>query len=401
MRDDKRIVSVVLFTCVFLFVYTEVLLSPFYPQFFQKVFGVEDYGFTGWYIFACRLTVVLASPVWGFLSKKIDSKRLLIAGQAGTAISCALMAISENEQQFLVFSIMLLIFKSSYLLLYTIMIQAAGSEKKQVTGTYHAVLQSAIIASTITSGWVINLAAPLQIFWWIALLDLLQGIVCFIVFKKSFRNKTTFESVVDKSEENDVQGTEKNEVNIMFFVKMALLIFTLHFSVNVIRPFFTIFTEGTFHTSFVSSSILFLIPSLMAVLALPVIKRCSLEKLPSFYKISGWLLFLSLIVQGISPGLGWLIFSRCLFGFCLAICQAILDIYLFQRSQNAHYHYSILSSFQNLGLLLAPLSALALVEDYSLASPFIAAAFIFALHLIIVGAATYRNKAMNGTKTAE
>lgn len=392
MRAGKRVVPSVLFACVFLFVYTEVLLSPFYPQFFQKVFGVQEFSFTGFYIFVCRLTVVISSPIWGVLARKVDGKRLLIIGQIGTALSCALMALSKSEHQFLMFSILLLAFKSSYLLLYTIMIQAAGNERRKVTGTYHAVFQSAVIASTITSGWVINLAHPLQVFWWIALFDLLQGIVCFAVFRRGFAKETLLEPVAEQTE-------KKGEGDIAFLVKMALLIFTLHFSVNIIRPFFTVFTEETFDMTSVGGSFLFLIPSLMAVLALPAIKRLSMGRLHTLYKASGLLLFIGLLLQGISSDIGWFILSRCLFGFFLAICQASLDIYLFQRSHHTHYHYSILSSFQNLGLLLAPISALVLVEDYSLSSPFVAASFIFVIHLIIAAVTMYMRNRSEETST--
>lgn len=56
----------VLFVCAFTYIFSEVLLAPFYPVFFEKVFGVEDLSYTGFYIFICRVTVVLTAPFWGF-----------------------------------------------------------------------------------------------------------------------------------------------------------------------------------------------------------------------------------------------------------------------------------------------------------------------------------------------
>ncbi len=312
---------------------------------------------------------------------------MLLIGQVGTAISCVLMALSANAYQFLAFSVLLLIFKSSYLLLYTIMIQAAGQEKKNVTGVYHAVIQTAIIAATVMSGWVIGLANPLQVFWWIALLDFLQAAVCFFVLRRV--------AIIDNSIPAEADTMLKNRVDIRFLAKMALLIFTLHYAVNIIRPFFTVFTEETYHTTIIGSSLLFLIPSLMAVAALPVMKKCSSQRILSLYKMSGLLLLISLVLQGVASNLWVLILARCLFGFTLAVCQASLDMYLFERSRNVHSDYSVLSSFQNIGLLLAPLSALALVEDYSIVSPFIAAGVIFVVHLFVVTITSYRKRTVH------
>ena len=112
-NPKSKIVAGSLFLCVFLAIFNEVLLSPFYPQFFRKVFGVEDLAYTGFYIFVCRLTVVLSAPIWGILSRRLEVKHLLYIGQAGTAVMTALLGTSTNVQQFLIYTIVLLLFKSS------------------------------------------------------------------------------------------------------------------------------------------------------------------------------------------------------------------------------------------------------------------------------------------------
>ncbi|WP_221563505.1 MFS transporter [Alkalihalobacillus sp. TS-13] len=375
MYAGQRLNTFILFSCIFLFVGTEVLLSPFYPQFFEKVFGIKDLGFTGMYVFLCRLTVVLISPIWGLLSKRYNAKRLLLIGQTGTAIACVLMATSQTEMQFLVFSICLLFFKSSYLLLYTILLQHAGKGRKRVTGLYHAVFQSSVIVATLASSWVIQLEDPLIVFWWAATLDAVQAIVCFFIFKR-------LRAYVAVPQDLDTTGNRVGSFG--FLMKMALIIFTLHFSVTLIRPFFTLFSERELHTSVFTSSLLFLVPSLMAVVAAPLIMKCKSDKLPFLYKIAGITLFISLFVQGFVVTIPVFILFRCLFGVSLAICQASLEIVLFQRGGNVHYQYGIVSAFQNLGLLLAPLSATYLVESHSLQHPFIFAGVAAAIHLGLV-----------------
>ncbi|WP_261132238.1 MFS transporter [Bacillus sp. Marseille-Q3570] len=392
MYAGQRLNTFILFGCIFLFVGTEVLLSPFYPQFFEKVFGIEDLSFTGMYVFLCRLTVVLISPIWGLLSKRYDAKRLLLIGQTGTAIACVLMAMSQTEMQFLVFSICLLFFKSSYLLLYTILLQHAGKARKRVTGLYHAVFQSSVIVATLASSWVIQLDDPLIVFWWAAALDAVQAIICFFVFKR-------LRAYVAVPQDRDM--TSNRLVSFGFLMKMALIIFTLHFSVTLIRPFFTLFSERELNTSVFMSSLLFLVPSLMAVLAAPFIMKCKSEKLPFFYKIAGITLVISLLVQGFVVTIPAFILFRCLFGLSLAICQASLEIVLFKRDGNVHYQYGIVSAFQNMGLLLAPLCATYLVESYSLQQPFIFASVAAVLHLGLVLLTIYSKAGVQEEKRIE
>ncbi|WP_408010511.1 MFS transporter [Pseudalkalibacillus sp. A8] len=375
MYAGQRLNTIILFSCIFLFVGTEVLLSPFYPQFFEKVFGIDDLSFTGMYVFLCRLTVVLISPIWGLLAKRFDAKSLLLIGQTGTALACVLMAMSQTEQQFLIFSICLLVFKSSYLLLYTILIQHAGKAKKRVTGLYHAVFQSSVVVATLASSWVIQLDDPLVVFWWAAALDAIQAIVCFLVFSRM----SAFVAVAKEPE-----AIRKRVTGFGFLIKMAMIIFTLHFSVTLVRPFFTLFSEQELHTSVFSSSLLFLVPSIMAVAAAPLIIKCRTEKLSSLYKIAGIILAVSLLFQGIVTSLPLFVLFRCLFGLALAICQASLEIVLFQRGGNVHYQYGIMSAFQNIGLLLAPLAATFLVNNYTLQHPFLYASVAIAVHLALV-----------------
>jgi MFS family permease len=99
MKPSLRLTCSTLFLCIFLGLFTEVLLSPFYPQFFRKVFGVEDLSYTGYYIFICRLTVIAISPLWGLLARWIEVKWLLYCGQAGAAIMTALMATANSAEQ--------------------------------------------------------------------------------------------------------------------------------------------------------------------------------------------------------------------------------------------------------------------------------------------------------------
>lgn len=391
MKHQWQLLSGALFLCVFLAIFNEVLLSPFYPQFFRKVFGVEALAYTGYYIFVCRLTVVLCAPVWGILARWFEVKHLLYVGQAGTAVMTALMGTSTSVNQFLIYTILLLLWKSSYLLVYPLIIQLAGEDKRAtVAGTYQAVFHGAIIAATITGAWMVNLDAPLFLFYWIAAADVLQLGICLYILRGSTQRP-------DASEESQpvVVGNQTG-----FIVAIGIVILTFGLANNLVRPFFTAYVTASapFNINLLESSFLFMIPSLMAIAALPYIRKsCRPERLSPIYLIGLCLLIGSLYLQGWTQNLSVLVLARVVYGFYLAVTQAALELQLFGSStaKSLHFNYSIATSFANVGHLGAPLLASWLVSTYSLAAPFLAAATICGVNLLFARFTVFRKPSLN------
>ena len=397
MRYRQNLVSFALFLCVFLAVFNEVLLSPFYPQFFRKVFGVEDLAYTGYYIFICRLTVVLCAPIWGILSRNIEVKYLLYIGQAGTAMMTALMGTSNSASQFLVYTILLLLFKSSYLLVYPLIIQLAGEEKRStVAGIYQAVFHGAIVAATIAGAGMINFATPLRLFYLIAVADVVQLIICIYIL----RNVSTRKEDKQNSENSPVV---KNQLGFLVAIGMVILSFQL--ANNLVRPYFTEYVTTNFlNINLLTSSLLFLIPSIMAIAALPYIRKaCKPKALPSIYLVGICLLVTSLFFQGWTQNIVILILARVVYGFCLAVTQAALELQLFNSSaaNRLHFNYSLVTSFANVGHLAAPLMASGLVNTYSLSVPFIAAGIIGCVNLIFARLAVFRKSYFAFSKVSD
>jgi MFS transporter, DHA1 family, multidrug resistance protein len=147
---STKVQQAVLFLLIYYFILADVILSPFYPQFFSKVFGVEDLEFTALYIFISRLTVVISVPIWGILSKRFEVKHLIYTGQWISAVMLLCMAISQHEIQFMIFTVLLLIGKSSLFLIYPLLIQLNEEKKRtRVVGMYHMVFHAAFIHSLV------------------------------------------------------------------------------------------------------------------------------------------------------------------------------------------------------------------------------------------------------------
>ncbi|WNB91251.1 MFS transporter [Bacillus sp. NEB1478] len=374
METNSRSLNTFLLSCVFLFVYTEVLLSPFYPQFFKKVYGITDPEITGIYIMTCRLVVVVFTPIWGYIAKKKNnSSALLVIGQGGTGISCFLMAVSQTFEMFMEASILLLIFKSSYFLLYTIMMDQNKNRTTGAAASYHAVLQGAIATATVCSGWVIQMGNPLQIFW------IIGGMECMLGFFSYFMLKKT----ISKPNQEDAGVNKANNRLLPQFIKFGIVVLTLHLAVNMIRPFFTTYTETIYKTNTMTSSILFLIPSVMAIIALPLIQKYSGKWGWNGYVAATVMMVSGLFFQGIETGIAGLILFRCLFGIGAAWCLARMDVFIFQSSVNAHGDYSKAAAIQNVGLLLAPVAASSIVNVRSLSQVFIYASLLVVLHFVV------------------
>ncbi|MBH0155066.1 MFS transporter [Fictibacillus sp. 5RED26] len=386
METSNRSLNLFLLSCVFLFVCTEVLLSPFYPQFFKKVYGINDPDLTGFYIMTCRLVVVVFTPIWGLIAHKSNnSSTLLIIGQWGTGISCFLMAISQSFEMFVAASVLLLIFKSSYFLLYTILISENRNSTTGAAASYHAVLQGAIVTATILSGWVIGMDNPLLIFWIVGIIECLMAVFSLFFLKKVNKNVIV---------ESDLEQTNHRSL-ITQFLFFGIIVLTLHLAVNMIRPFFTIYTENVYSTNTMMSSWLYLIPSLMAIVTLPLTKKYS-ERLGWYgYVGAASMIIVGLFLQGIETSIAGLIFFRCMFGIGAAWCLAKIDVFIFKWSVNMHGDYSKISAIQNVGLLLAPVAASSIVNTRSISAVFTFASLFVVLHLLIFLWGTYsreRNK---------
>jgi MFS family permease len=365
-----------LFLCVFLSIFNEVLLSPFYPQFFRKVFGVTDLAYTGYYIFICRLTVVLAAPVWGMLSRRFEVKHLLFCGQLGAAVMTTLMGTSTNVEQFLLYTILLLLCKSSYLLVYPLIIQLGGEEKRSaIAGTYQAVFHGAIIIATIVGAMMVNIDTPLILFYGIAAADILQLAICAYMLRDVSTQRH------EQQVENQIAPNQ-----IGYIITIGIVILTFQLANNLVRPYFTAYvTAAPLNVNLLTSSLLFLIPSVMAIAALPYIRQaCRPERLNTIYLGGLSLLIISLGLQGLSFNLPLLILARVVYGFFLAVSQATLELQIFNQStaKHLHFNYSLVTAFANIGHLGAPLLASWLVNTQNLASPFIAATVICCLNLL-------------------
>ncbi|WP_410211758.1 MFS transporter [Aquirhabdus sp.] len=372
-----------LLICGFLFVFTETILSPFYPQFFSQVFGITDLSLTGEYVALCRFTVLISAPLWGFLAKKIDPLKLLIIGQSCAALITLGLSQASQLTFFLILSVLLLIFKSSYFLFYSLLIELQGRRKQlRTVGQVQLVVQVALIASALASSWVLHFEHPLKLFVVVAALDVLQVILCFWVFRQ---RKQQPKAEVPK-ETSDLQQTHYLWRPQTVFA-YGLLILAFSIATNSVRPYLTAYGIQTLHMSQLTAAVLYLIPSLMAFAVFPILHSQWIKRIQvsSAYSVMLGLLVISLAWQALAQSIYSLFAARVIFGFSMLLGQALLENHLFTNaSSSPHWYFSLTTVVQNSGQLFAPLLAAWVVAWYGLTAPFWLAALLFGISFSLV-----------------
>ncbi|MFF2440706.1 MFS transporter [Priestia megaterium] len=345
------------FICLFMTMTSEVLLSPFYPQYFTSAFHVDGVAMTSFFIICCRIVVIVMTPLWGMLLKKWKVKHIIVASLLMTALVKVILSEVSTFYGFLATSLVLLVFQSSLYLLYPYLVGGMknGQKKAGAATTYVFIVHTAIIVASLFGSAIIAWEMPLKVYQYFALADMVLAV--WLVTRKA----SSF-----KKEKTPAYTQSINEP--IFFYLLAIFFF--HLGHNVIRPYFTLFTSDTYGMSSQGSALLYVMPSIMAIvlkLAVPT-KLFNGKVIPLFYSVTGASALL-LCLQAYADHLSMFIISRILYGAGFYLSMVILDIYLFQKSkEGAAYYYSWLIAVQNIALLIAPLLALE-ISKVNLALP--------------------------------
>ncbi|MDI1279312.1 IucA/IucC family protein [Methylobacter sp.] len=99
-------------------VISDSMLVPFYPQFFATAFSITAPQHVGLYLSAICFVVMLAFPLWADAAKHIPVLRLLVYTQFAAGVLSILCYESDSLPDFWFVSLLMQVFKGSYLLTY-------------------------------------------------------------------------------------------------------------------------------------------------------------------------------------------------------------------------------------------------------------------------------------------
>ncbi len=348
-------------------VVSDYLLHPFYPQFFEARFGVTDPKYVGYYFAAICFMVMIAFPFWAYISKKMAELNILVYTQCIAGILALYCYWTTSYINFWIISLIMVIFKGSYLLVYPYILKIIT--KKEHTGTIgllSVVVHLGGILGAVIGGLTVDLVDASYIFLVMAAGDFMQmGISMYVLRSKKYDTNKIIEtqSTLDAKDKIIPQG---------FILKIGLVTMVLYFSDFLIRPFFSLYWESlSDYDGKLISGCIYAIPGFVALIALWINTK-HIPKYKNKSILSALFLgMIGLILQGL-PVETIVILGRIIYGW--AIFQGVVrfDVLLFEFSSPNSYaiDYSKVHFFQNLGVLLASFSVGILVDHHGLQIPF-------------------------------
>jgi predicted MFS family arabinose efflux permease len=352
-------------------VVSDSMLLPFYPQFFSTAFAISAPQQVGFYLSAICFVVMLAFPVWAAVAKAVPVLRLLIYTQFAAGVLSLLCYSAESLGQFWQVSLLMMLFKASYLLIYPFVMSL--EQKQQHHGTIALLSVIAHLGAIVGAGlggFVLQLLEPRAVFLLMAVSDFMQIFMCLFLLGKIQQPLT------QPQQPQAPQAASVLSTAAIYQLGWIMLLF--YSSTYLIRPFFSRYWESvTSWRGEIITGLVFAIPGMMALLALSVRQKISRQYHSVYEGIMSAMLigFAGLLLQAYQQPIVVLV-GRCLFGWALFQATVRLDVLLFELSTPAAYavDFSKIYFFQSLGALLASFAAGELVAIYGLQIPFMAGA---------------------------
>lgn len=347
-------------------VVSDAMLLPFYPQFFEAVFSVTEPRQVGFYLGATCFVVMLAFPLWARIARSVPVIRLLIYTQFAAGVLSILCHGAETLRDFWLVSLLMLVFKASYLLIYPHIMRFEQQEKHSGTiGLLSVIVHLGAIVGAGTGGFVLQWFEPRQVFLLMAAGDFAQMFMCVFLLGKA--------EPAARAEPREQPAPATGRPASGRVYKLGLIMLLFYFSIWLVRPFFSRYWQSiSAWDGEIVSGLVFAIPGVMAFLAL-CLKNRAIGKtglVPAVFSgICGLLLQASQQEAVVLAG-------RCLYGWALFHATVRLDSLLFAISTPASYaaDFSKIYFFQSLGALLAFFSIGPLVASRDLQMPLIAGA---------------------------
>lgn len=389
---------------------SDAVLVGFYPQFFDMRYGNTDQVHTGVYVAAISIAVMCTLPVWVKVAKRFEPMALIGFTQCIAGLLCLSAIWAETLTQYWVLTMLMFMFKSSYLLMFPYLMRIVSSDEHSRTIALLSVVVhiSGILAAALGGYILQHLGASVALVL-MAGGDFGQmGITLWLnrtgrIIKVNGGKKEGLKTLQDTAvqlangataDEVVISSTDRPATKQASCLKgfshltkgilmLSLIMFVFDFSAYLIRPFFSeywIYVTG--HKDQTLAGLIFAIPGLAAVVALIVKHRLN-EKATRRNENLSWNLLLSLgglYLQSVPFDIA-IVIGRCMYGWGLFQVAVKLEVSLFNISRKEDYahHFSITNFFQNLGVLISSWCAGYIVSLISHQAVFLIAAAGIAL----------------------
>jgi len=389
---------------------SDTVLIGFYPQFFDMRYGHTDQVHTGMYVAAISIAVMCTLPVWVRVAKRFEPMSLIGFTQCIAGLLCLSAIWAETLTQYWMLTMLMFMFKSSYLLMFPYLMRIVSSDEHSRTiALLSVVVHISGILAAASGGYILQHLGASAALVLMASGDFCQmGITLWLnrtnrIIKVNESQTEKAETVQDTAvlladaetayavvtSASDRPATKQTSSHKGFLhltkeiLMLSLIMFVFDFSAYLIRPFFSEYwIYATGHKDQTLAGLIFAIPGLAAVVALIVKHRLN-EKATRRNENLSWNLLLSLVglyLQSVPFDIA-IVMGRCLYGWGLFQVAVKLEVSLFSISRKEDYahHFSITNFFQNLGVLISSWCAGYIVSLISHQAVFLIAAAGIAL----------------------
>lgn len=364
-------------------VMADSMLLPFYPQYFAERFGINSPEHIGSYTAAICLVAMLALPLWAKLARRQGTLQLLIWTQLGAMTFCIATVWAEQLWLFWLLSLVMIVFKASYLLVYPFLMERVSKAQHAHTiGVLSIVVHFGHIAGALLGGIALVYWPLKYAFLLMAIGDLLQILVCAYLLWAGLDKGTADPSSLTEPQSQHPAPLASATATGRRIYALGFLMLLFYFSEYQVVPFFVAYWQQLdTGDNLQLASLIYAIPAVMALVALITNRLYGQWGSHVYFCLP--LAIGGLLLQA-SGEPAWVIFGRLMFGWASFQLTVKLDALLFASSTPEAYatDYAKINIFQNVGVLLSYYGAGVVVALKGLAFPFIVAAVGLLLTLI-------------------
>lgn len=340
-------------------VVSDAILIAFYPQFFERRYGVTSAVHVGAYVAAISLAVMCTLPLWARVARRIETMHLLVWTQGAAGVLCAASYWADTPLAYWLLTMPMFMCKSSYLLMFPYLMRLQTPEQHSATvGLLSVVVHLGSIFGAVAGGLVMHRFGPETCLWLMAAGDFGQMLISRHLIR-SGKVVRVNGGTPASTQRRGLRGTGLVVLKLCF----VMLVFDL--SAHLVSPFFSVHWEQVSGIADQAvSGAVFAIPGFVALAAMVINRRSSARGARVFDHLQANLLLgaIGLSMQAV-PHEVVMLLGRALYGWALFQTIVKLEVSVFKLSTPDAYavDYSLANFFQNLGVLLASFAAGAIV----------------------------------------
>ncbi|MFD6950445.1 MULTISPECIES: hypothetical protein [unclassified Nocardiopsis] len=373
----------------------DVALSPFYPQLFERLFGVTGTAATGTFIWVCRAAALAAMPLWGLAARRAPMRTLVVGALAVAAVLELVLAAAPTYTAFLVLSAAQVVVTMAFTLAYPAFVGTGRDRLRDVT-LFAYVVNGGVVVATVLGAAVMALPNPRYGIAACALLYVALAVLCHRHLPRT-ADRTAVAPAAGEGAASGGAGHGGARTSGRFahgatgggapvyggparaataaLAAVCAAVLAAETARLVVRPFFTLYAEDG-GTGTTMAAVLFLLPQATVLLVLPLARRAHALLGRALLPVACLVAALGLLAQFSTPDPLLLALGRVVFGAGLGLGHVALDLRVFEVTGARGPAFSAVATVRVGATLVSPVLASALAGA-GLGLPLAAGAALF------------------------